>query len=945
MKKKKSKGCLLIVVLLLLLAVIGTFFWMTLSKEVSKMKDESLLVVTDENRDSLVIQADQVEFQVNRRSETLLKVTSYNKTEGMVVVKDENGLELLSMELRNTDGQGVATGTLVIDEHEARKMKLTAVLGEETSAPLNLYISPKVTVQMIATCVQVSQELGDALIEAGYEKIDEDAVNTAEQWLLNDERVSDVVRMDNGIFFYTTDGIAGCCQQTPEEGMLGSSGFSQGETDSIDTFKRWEKRGKPFVEEYIASANTLTNDSILVLQPIYDSKMADFFSADTNEERSKNHFPIANPCHTEEYAKIAGKLAKNLDSKTSERYINADASCKIINQTINQYGIVIMNTHGMMIGKADTPLKEKTWSFQLQDGMRLDMVEGMYVEFEKYLTDILGLDSEKIYPWFFSRYYTDEEVYPEDCLLYINVALEQAEIENLKNAGTDRIYTNLALCGTHNMMELLYQNKKFDNSIVYFGCCYSLSNPSVGRFYLNRGAVAYLGYEDAVKNDVEFKNADDFFEDLVKEKNKTRWKNVTEASTDKIDIFHTLSRPTASFIDLVFMKNGWTDQMLYGLVNQPEFTLHGIGTLEGKVLEKDSDEPVSNAVVQLYHWFNQEFVLEKESVTDENGVFKMDDMLWGVYVAKVTTEDGIVTYANCIFADKETVAEPIYVERNLSYYPYIYSELEPEMGLFNLGESKFTAHDFADYDWDQRTGIVSAAIEDMNGDGVEDMVLLHVIKENYRGKGMMRQTLYADMYTMENGMIVKKNSLPLGYFNNCENHELWVSMFPYQNTDGEQRCDLFIQSYAEGCFVDYRDPVYARFSFDGEGLRKVFHVEQSHGGTSEMAFSNYVYNSKTGREEVEIIWGDLLYLDFGGVPGIYNTKGLVDITDVMNQFMREHMPVAVQSQQGGFPSYIGSQNLKSVAVFGNNGPNMGGEFTMAVADDTALREELEKLNK
>ena len=39
----------------------------------------------------------------------------------------------------------------------------------------------------------------------------------------------------------------------------------------------------------------------------------------------------------------------------------------------------------------------------------------------------------------------------------------------------------------------------------------------------------------------------------------------------------------------------------------------------------------------------------------------------------------------------------------------------------------------------------------------------------------------------------------------------------------------------------------------------------------------------------------------------------------MNQFMGEHMPVAVQSQQK--------------------------EFTMAVADDTALREELEKLNK
>ena len=930
MKKKKSKRCikpfLWMFVFIVLLFGAGFFIMNITSQNKGKTSAE---IVAEIERDSLLLQADRVEFQVGESAEVVLTVTSYEVVNGTIVVTDNKGTELLTMELKNEDGLGVASGTIVVEENEPRRMELTASLNGEASAPLALYVSPEVTFDMVKVCMQVAQELGEALVDAGYEKIDEEAVNDAEQWLLNDARVSEVVRMDNGVFFYTQDGLVGCCSLTPEEGMLGSGGFHQGDTDPVYTYKKWEKRGEPFLEEYINSENTLTNNSILVLQPMYNSAVYSDFE---------------NPCNTEVYTEIAYKVAKALESKEALVYRNENASSLIFQQAMNRYGLIIMNTHGDLIGEAGTIRQEKTWVFQLRDGIYLNALDGKLEAAEEYLADVMGFSkTEKAYSRLFAKHHEDAK--PEDCLMYIGVDLgkEETEEEREKNGGEVKV--NVGLHGTYNLLETLYQNKAFDNSIVYFGCCYSLCNPEVARFFLNRGAVAYIGYSDAVWSPNEYENAKDFFENLVSEKNDIRWKNIQESMEDRIGYAHFwFLRSAKSMYDHIESGRP-TDQRMYGMTTQLEFTLHGIGSLESQVLEKESEEPIGNAVVQLYHWINQEFILEKETVTDKDGAFKLEDIPWGVYVAKVTTEDGNVTWADCILADEKSKADTIYIERNLSYYPYVKNELIPKLGLFEIGEKKEMAYDFVDYDWDSRTGIVSAAIKDMNGDGIDDMVLVYVKKEDVLGNGLLHQTLYADMYTMEDGVIVKKNSVLLDEFNNCENHEIWVSMYPYQNKDGKDCYDLFVQSYAKGCFVDYSDPIYARFCFDGEGLRKVFHIEQSQGGTSEVAFSNYVYNVQTGEDDEEIVWGDLLYLDFGGQPGVYNQMGITDVTDMIVQFMKEHMPVEIQSYTNGFPSYIGSLELESVMIIGNSGPYMGGEFTMAVADDTALREELKKLEE
>lgn len=931
MKKKKSKRgkrlFLWMFVFVVLLFGVGFFIMNITSQNTGKTSTETFAEI---ERDLLLLQADRVEFRTGEQEEAVLTVTSHEFMDGIVVVTDELGTELVTMELEEVDGQGVATGTIVIKENEPRRFEITASIEGKASAPLTLYVNPEVTAEMVKVCMQVAQELGEALVDAGYEEINKEAVNDAEQWLLKDERVSEVVRMDNGVFFYTQDGLAGCCSLTPEEGMLGSSGFQQGDTDPVYTYKRWEKRGEPFIEEYIASANTLTNNAIVVLQPMYNSAVD----------------KIINPCNTETYLHIGNKLLKALESEKAEIYRNEQASTKIMNQNLNQYGIIIMNTHGDLIGREGTAMQEKTWVFQMRDGVYLNALDDMFDATEEYLYEILDVSrQDEVYSRFFARHHEDAQANPEDCLMYIGVDLgkEQTEEEREKNGGEAKV--NVGLHGTYNLLEVLYQNKMFDNSIVYFGCCYSNCNPEVAEFFLNHGAVAYIGYADAVGSLNEFENAEDFFYDLIEEKNGFRWKNIQETTEDRIDWGHFyFKRATKKLIDLIGYGRT-TDQLMYVVANQPEFTLHGIGTLESQVLEKDSEEPIGNAVVQLYHWFNQEFILEKETVTDHDGAFKLEDIPWGVYVAKVTAEDGNVTWADCILADETSKADSIYIERNLSYYPYINNELIPKLGLFEIGEKKEKAYDFVDYDWDNRTGIVSAAIHDMNGDEIDDMVLVYVKREDVRGNGLLHQTLYADMYTMENGGIVKKNSVLLDEFNNCENHEIWISMYPYQNEDGKDCCDLFVQSYAEGCFVDYSDPIYARFCFDGEGLRKVFHIEQSQGGTSEVAFSNYSYDLEKGEDDEEIVWGDLLYLDFGGQPGIYNQKGITDVTKMVVQFMKDYMPVEIQSYTSGFPSYIGSLELESVTIVGNNGPYMGGEFTMAVADDTALREELEKLGE
>lgn len=908
MKKKKRRIWPILLILILLLAIAAGVVFFLGSRGGGAELDTSV------QPSPLLLQASQTEFRLAKGTQTELTVTAREATQGTVTIRDDRGEELLTMELQEADGKGVATGLLPVFETEPRRIELTASMGDEQSQPLSLYVTPEVTIDMIAECMGVADDLSQVLIDQGFTTVDQAALDAAEEWLSKESRVDYYQRSEGYILYFTQDGITGLCSLSREKGAFGS-GFTQNEeNDAVQTYTVGPDAAD---DKYIFSSGTLTNDRVLVLRPMYDANAMWYWDSMDNEEREDVFIENFNPCHTSVHARVGNDVAEFLGSDEAVIRSNGDAVQAIINQEINDYGVILMNTHGSLLTVKEDDFNpnlyrdRNVWCVMLQDGCTADALDGTLKERAQQLMDVCGLDPEG-YSMFFGSY-KKAHANPNDIRLFINSGLSLDEIAAEKDKGAQTVYTNVELYGTINMFRGLYQDRFFDNTLMYFGVCYSMADLDAMQFFLDRGAVAYCGYEGKTVNIIESEQVSNFFDLMM-------YSGNLKSSCDYGNVFTTLKlKEWVAFFEVT--KEG--NQHVIAVSEFPEYTLKDKGKLRGRVAtDEEGKQPVEGANVTLYRWLDQKFIPVDETETKRDGTFEFNKVLWGVYVAQVTTDEGTSAVASCILSEKELDGGIIVVAEQSPYYPYIRDVLEPQLGLFELGEKTGTAYIMMDYNWDDRTGILSAAIEDMNNDGVEDMVLLRVEKEAYQGRGTVRQILYADMYTIEKGKVILKNTVFLDDFNNCENHEFWAAMYP---TD--TGCDFFFQSYSKGCLVDYEYPLYGRYSFNGQSLNPVFRVEQSSGGTDSTAGYTVVAWNEGAKKEVEtpLPW-------------------LLDVDKEFHKWLPGKLDVEIQSSIEGFPSYIGALDLQSVAVIGNSGSPMGGEFVMGVQDDTGLREQLDALN-
>lgn len=931
MKKRKLLPVLL-VLLLLLLAAGAALLFAGGGQDSGSGVDESV------KPSPLLLQASQDRFRVYKGAQTELTVTSRELDAGTVTITDELGEVVLTLELEN----GMATGTIGVFEEEPRCIQLTASMGEAKSQPLNLYVAPEVTLDMIVNGYMVAEELGSYITEQGFTEIDENALTAAEAWLKVDDRVEAVITMDNGLFYYTTDGIAGACMPGPDEGTFGSTIFAQESNETLTTYQKWTSTGSLSDFQYLWSDNTLTNDRILVLRPQYYENLEGIWAWGAQFE---------DPCvHNEAQSDVAYDVANTMGWPEPEVLNDINAVSKLISGTINEYGIIMINTHGVMIGPEGTATEDKLFAFLLQKEFTLRSLDDDHKAYSEYLKEHLSI-SDGNYDRFFTKYTTDAEANMKTCQLYIQVADYQKSIDAEKaneEAGIEKpVETCVGLYGTANMLASLHQNAWFDNSVVYWGVCESMANLNMAQFLIDRGAAACVGYENEVDDKVEAQTCGTFFSDLTAYlKGESRTKNVEE-SCETIHATlagrRTLTWAGRSLFNLIAPKDKEleSDQYnMYAVADPADYTLKGTGTLSGTVQMDQTGEPVGGALVELYRWLDQEFVLMGTTSTTGKGTFKVEDIPRGVYVAKVTTEEGAPAYANCILATEKWDAGTILVEGMSPYYIYIRDELEPKLGLFELGEKSQEIYDFNAQGWDMRTGILSAAIQDMNADGTDDMVLLRVELEDRKGWNL--QTLYADMYTLEKGKVVLKDSVKLDVFNNCEIHDTWAAMY-----ETESGYDLFVQSYSESVLFSGNDPIYSRYRFDGEALRKVFSIEQTEGGTTEKVYSEMKYDEQTDQETTMALWRDEMLWGWDG-PGLYNSWGYKDSLSMYWAYLEEKMAMKAPGDVYDYPSYAGADKFTSVAEFKNDGVpvgGMGGDFSMSVMDYTDLRGALEELEK
>ena len=86
------------------------------------------------------------------------------------------------------------------------------------------------------------------------------------------------------------------------------------------------------------------------------------------------------------------------------------------------------------------------------------------------------------------------------------------------------------------------------------------------------------------------------------------------------------------------------------------------------------------------------------------------------------------------------------------FYRYIEEILVPELGLASLESQVGVMHSQED-EWFSLTGILSAYISDLDGDGVKDLLVLH-LKEGETGEGALAYSLYGRVYVLEDGAVV-----------------------------------------------------------------------------------------------------------------------------------------------------------------------------------------------
>ena len=182
--------------------------------------------------------------------------------------------------------------------------------------------------------------------------------------------------------------------------------------------------------------------------------------------------------------------------------------------------------------------------------------------------------------------------------------------------------------------------------------------------------------------------------------------------------------------------------------------------------------------------------------------------------------------------------------RKVDYYAYILNVLVPQYGWVDTDarQTTISVSDYyagnADLYWDHRMGIASAVVEDLNGDGIEDLLVLYFDSDpdaqRYFGQYQEVLSLYAAVYTVsENGEIIRVGTQCVGKTNTAEDYVCNAML-----TTSNNRPALLIEESSRGRFVSYGMPSYAVYTYDAGGTWDCrYKMEQTDGGTCDVEYS------------------------------------------------------------------------------------------------------------
>lgn len=237
----------------------------------------------------------------------------------------------------------------------------------------------------------------------------------------------------------------------------------------------------------------------------------------------------------------------------------------------------------------------------------------------------------------------------------------------------------------------------------------------------------------------------------------------------------------------------------------------------------------------------------------------------------------VIVAGSCMIScDKKETTDPETTASTTTYDKYLKEVLIPEFGLADL--SKFTATIEAKqngqyYTTDRKitlNGIVSAYVDDMNADGVDDMIVVRYEKGTTFEQKNIIYAMFLNAYTIQDGEVKLLDEIKVhpvsNDFDDLEHQGEYIlekenadrDVYVNAITDGTNKYIMiesneWVQGFADG---HYQYNIV--YQLDGEELKSKYSFEQTAGGSAGFEFTGYydttgvlLWNQDAGQEGEE----------------------------------------------------------------------------------------------
>ena len=231
---------------------------------------------------------------------------------------------------------------------------------------------------------------------------------------------------------------------------------------------------------------------------------------------------------------------------------------------------------------------------------------------------------------------------------------------------------------------------------------------------------------------------------------------------------------------------------------------------------------------------------------------------------RILLTTALITAAAAVTPLSSAAAGEVPHKQQVIFYDYLTEQLLPQYGYATRAEleetvtsDEVTTGEGSKLCWDQRRGLVSANILDMNEDGTPEMLVTYFGEDSEREYGGRHPSvMYGSRYTMDPSLtqVVPVNTVEL--FSTTNVAFLNVSA-GIMNVKG--RPCFVVENIGNAYFADGAGASFTYYIYDGSRLRELYMIGKTDGGSDEIAYK-LVRTKSDGSTSSRLLWADESYM-------------------------------------------------------------------------------------